>query len=247
MIKKNNPSSGCIADYMPANATKWLQDRVRSINKQLSTLQEYVTAHNEDWQDVLTYIANGYNYKVEDRKKECLEWLKAANAPAYVWEDYISKAIADLGEDNLEYWKGLAPLLRVYDNCSSGAALINLSQDVDTTSGVWRIKQEWQSEKLKGYRVVVSPQMAQDFEAFKQAAEVLSDLARRDYDLSEALQAILNGQNLEDYNLEWFDGSWIDENTKKNFAEFHQRQISASLRTSATPCEDEITTDDFWY
>lgn len=233
---------------MPADATKWLQNRVRHINKQLSTLQEYVTAHNENWQDVLTYIAKGCEYKIEDRKKECIKWLKTTNAPAYVHEDYIRKAIADLGEDNVKYWKGLAYLLYIRDEYTAGAALINLPQDVDTTSGVWSIKQEWQAEQLQNYRVEVTPQMAQDFEAFKSAAGVLSDLAKRDYDLSQAFPVICNGESLDGFDLEWFDGIWVDENTKKNFAEFHSRQITAATRTPATPCEGEVTADDqnFW-
>lgn len=173
--------------FIPAWAQDSIVKQAAFANSQLSRLREFVLSHGETFANVLEYSARGADYKVRERKAECVAWLDKTNAPTYVRQQAIDSAVADLGADNLEYWRGLSPMLRVNLTNTTTSACINLAEDVEVSEDSWRVKDSWTESKLGSCRITLSDEAVGDMEDFVQICRLAAKLDSHGYDMAQLL------------------------------------------------------------
>lgn len=167
--------------FIPAWAQDSIVKQAAFANSQLSRLREFVLSHGETFANVLEYSARGADYKVRERKAECVAWLDKTNAPAYVRQQAIDSAVADLGADNLEYWRGLSSMLRVNLTNTTTSACINLAEDVEVS------EDSWTESKLENCRITLSDEAVGDMEDFVQICRLAAKLDSHGYDMAQLL------------------------------------------------------------
>ena len=167
--------------FLPYFALKLIKESEYKINAGIRKLQEYVTAHGEGWQDVLTYLDRGALYKIGERKAECKKWLDATHAPAYLHDDAFAKAVADRGSENLAYWRGLPSVLRVSDSPLGDG--IDLRKYADVSGDVWRVSDAWRQERIDNMTIHVPEWMAADMSVLETALRSLLQLRKAGYDI----------------------------------------------------------------
>ena len=187
--------------FLPYFALKLIKESEYKINAGFRKLQEYVNAHGEGWQDVLTYLDRGALYKIEERKEECKKWLDATNAPAYLHNDALAKAVADLGSDNLAYWRGLPSVLRVDDSPLSG---LDLRKHTDISGDVWRVSDAWRQEQIDNMTVHVPEWMAADMSVLETALRSLLQLRKCGYDIHYFAESVQEVEDFEEVDAEVF-------------------------------------------
>lgn len=191
----------------------YLKDRVERLteyaNRGLENLRSYVVANGEDWEDVIKYVSNGWDYKIKERKAEVTKWLQSSNAPKYIWEDNIERAILDLGEPNLAYWRGLAPLLGVQVDNTTGAQYLDLLNDVSVCSDGWFVSQDWIDRETENVTFTMPSYMVEDYKRLKAIGEQIIQLRKDGYDISDFVvytakeKEALNGKLSDDW--EWWN------------------------------------------
>ena len=204
--------------FIPAWAQDSIVKQAAFANSQLSRLREFVLSHGETFANVLEYSARGSDYKVRVRVGECVAWLDKTNAPAYVRQQAIDSAVADLGADNLNYWNGLAPLLRVNLYNTTNSPTINLAHDVDVLPDSWCVKKEWIDAKLEEYRVTLEDWQVSDMKDFIALGKLANKLDSHGYEVA----ALLNCRPGE------FPGS-VDEIDKETFTDLYDRNSDSRL------------------
>lgn len=214
MATKENTS---VIDFAKESDVKfipsYLKGRLERItawaNKGLENLRSYVMANGEDWDNVVTYVSKGWDYKIQERKAEVIQWLQSSNAPKYVYEDNIEKAVADLGEDNLRYWRGLAPLLRVQIDNTTGAQCLDLLKDVSVSADGWVVNQEWIDRETENSTFSMPSFMVDDLDRLHAIGEQIIQLRKDGYDVADFViytakeKEALNGNLSKDY--EWWN------------------------------------------
>lgn len=179
------------------------------VNKGLENLRSYVVANGEDWEDVIKYVSNGWDYKIKERKAEVTKWLQSSNAPQYIWEDVIERAVLDLGEPNLAYWRGLAPLLRVQVDNTTGAQCLDLLNDVSVCADGWFVSQDWIDKRTEDLTVTMPSFMVEDYKRLKAIGEQIIQLRKDGYNISDFViytakeKEALNGKLSDDW--EWWN------------------------------------------
>lgn len=198
--------------FIPQYASNIVTSTVADLNGRLAKLREYVLNHGEDFPDVLTYAERGPDYRVRARRAECIAHLDKLGTPSYLRETQIREAVADLGADNLNYWNGLAPLLRVNLYNTTNSPTINLAHDVDVLSDRWSVKDEWIDAKLEEYRVTLEDWQVSDMEDFIALGKLANKLDAHGYEVA-ALLTCRPGE---------FPGS-VDEIDKEAFTDSYVR------------------------
>ena len=187
--------------FLPYFALKLIKESEYKINDGFRKLQEYVTAHGEGWQDVLTYLDRGALYKIEERKEECKKWLDATHAPAYMQDDALAKAVADLGSDNLAYWRGLPSVLRVDDG---PGRVLDLRKYADISGDVWRVSNAWRQDRIDNMTVHVPEWMAADMSVLETALRSLLQLRKSGYDIHHFAERVQEVEDFEEIDAEVF-------------------------------------------
>lgn len=180
--------------FLPSYALNAINKSEYKINEAFRKLQEYVTDHGEGWQEVLTYLDCGALHKIEERKEECKKWLDATHAPAYIRDDALAKAVADLGSDNLAYWRGLPSVLRVDDGLGR---CLDLRKYADISGDVWRVSNAWRQERIDNMTVHVPEWMAADMSVLETALRSLLLLRKSGYDIGYFAESV---QEVEDFD-----------------------------------------------
>lgn len=198
--------------FIPQFASNIVTHTVADLNGRLAKLREYVLNHGEDFPDVLTYAARGADYRVRERKAECVAHLDKLGTPSYLRETQIREAVADLGADNLNYWNGLAPLLRVNLYNTTNSPTINLAHDVDVLPDRWCVKKKWIDAKMEEYRVTLEDWQVSDMEDFIALGKLANKLDSHGYEVA-ALLTCRPGE---------FPGS-VDEIDKEAFTDSYVR------------------------
>lgn len=198
--------------FIPQYASNIVTSTVADLNGRLAKLREYVLNHGEDFADVLQYVARGADHYVRARREECIAHLDKLGTPSYLRETQIREAVADLGADNLNYWNGLAPLLRVNLYNTTNSPTINLAHDVDVLSDRWSVKDEWIDAKLEEYRVTLEDWQVSDMEDFIALGKLANKLDAHGYEVA-ALLTCRPGE---------FPGS-VDEIDKEAFTDLYNR------------------------
>lgn len=195
--------------FLPGYALNAINKSVYQINAGLRTLQEYVTAHGEAWQDVLTYIERGALYQIEAREAECKKWLDETHAPAYIRGDALAKAVADLGADNLAYWRGLPSVLRVSDSPLGDG--IDLRKYADVSGDVWRVSDAWRQEQIDNMTIHVPEWMAADMSVLETALRSLLQLRKAGYDIHYFADSVQQVEDFGEIDAEIFFNSYNPE------------------------------------
>lgn len=198
--------------FIPQYASNIVTSTVADLNGRLAKLREYVLNHGEDFADVLQYVARGADHYVRARREECIAHLDKLGTPSYLRETQIREAVADLGADNLNYWNGLAPLLRVNLYNTTNSPTINLAHDVDVLPDRWCVKKVWIDAKLEEYRVTLEDWQVSDMEDFIALGKLANKLDAHGYEVT-ALLTCRPGE---------FPGS-VDEIDKEAFTDSYVR------------------------
>lgn len=204
--------------FIPVFASNIVTRTVVDLNGRLAKLREYVLNHGEDFPDVLTYVERGADYRVRERRAECIAHLDKLGTPSYLRETQIREAVADLGADNLNYWNGLAPLLRVNLYNTTNSPTINLAHDVDVLPDSWCVKKEWIDAKIEEYRVTLEDWQVSDMEDFIALCKLVNKLDSHGYEVA-ALLTCRPGE---------FPGS-VDEIDKEAFTDLYDRKSDSRL------------------
>lgn len=204
--------------FIPQYAIDIVTRTVADLNGRLAKLREYVLNHGEDFPDVLTYAERGSDYRVRARRAECIAHLDKLGTPSYLRETQIREAVADLGADNLNYWNGLAPLLRVNLYNTTNSPTINLAHDVDVLPDSWCVKNAWRAAKMEEYRVTLEDWQVSDMEDFIALGKLANKLDSHGYEVA-ALLTCRPGE---------FPGS-VDEIDKEAFTDLYDRNSDSRL------------------
>lgn len=155
---------------------------VADLNEKLAKLRAFVLHHGEDFADVLVYVKKGADYRVRERRAECVAHLDKLGTPSYLRENQIREAVADLGADNINYWNDLKPLLRVNLHNTTTSEVLDLESDVDVLPDKWCVKQEWINARIEEYRVTVEAWQIADMEDFVALGKLVAKLNKNGYD-----------------------------------------------------------------
>lgn len=183
--------------FVPSYKVDSLKQQVAYSNNSLAKLQEYVTDFGETWADVLEYAEKGAEFKKEARLAECRAWMDKNKTPSYLRPTMEAEAIADLGENNLEYWAGLPYFLQIRTYNTTSAPLLNLKTDVDASGDAWQVSPAWMERQKAAIVVVVPDHVADDFKRFNELTKVLADFGTLGYNTHELARHI---KTLADYN-----------------------------------------------
>lgn len=204
--------------FIPQFASNIVTRTVVDLNGRLAKLREYVLNHGEDFPDVLTYVERGADYRVRERRSECIAHLDKLGTPGYLRESQIKAAIDDLGAENLAYWRELAPLLRVNLYNTTNSPTINLAHDVDVLPDSWCVKNGWIEATMEEYRVTLEDWQVSDMEDFIALGKLANKLDSHGYEVAELL-ACRPGE---------FPGS-VDEVDKEAFTDLYDRNCDSRL------------------
>lgn len=160
---------------------------VAGINEKLAKLRAFVLNHGEDFADVLVYAKKGADYRIRERRAECVAHLDKLGTPSYLRENQIREAVAALGAENINYWNALTPLLRVNLHNTTSSEVLNLESDVDVLPDKWSVKQEWIDARIEEYRVTVEDWQISDMEDFIALGKLAYKLSSHGYDMETLL------------------------------------------------------------
>ena len=183
--------------FIPSFEDRRIEEARADVNNTLATLQRMVENHGETLQDAAEYQLRGWDYKINERKDDCKKWLDTTKAPAYLYEDSIRRAVADLGAENLDYWKALSGRLIIRMGNTNKSPQISLTTDVVIDDdGMWCVSPERIKEEKEKYRKTLTPREVEDMEEFRRLLDAFNSFVAKGY--TEARNMLLNGNDKQD-------------------------------------------------
>lgn len=174
--------------FIPQSSVALVDDAIFTANRCLDHLRSLMAEHGEGAEELKTYIQNGAEYRIRERKAEINAWMEANNMPHYARRRYLEDAIADLGADNVDYWKSLGKAMVVRYGNSSISPIIDLANDVDYSEDGWRVSEAYRAERLRKVTVAIPDWMADDMKDIQAAIDAIDGLYRRGYDLEDVMR-----------------------------------------------------------